>query len=262
MLNLRLNSYSVSLFSLEEFREAFIRTAKTDVTPQGDEPSLPLPSLKVVLDVVFHGPVPPLELTRVTAALEAGLAQRGTDTLSLSDFLLVIEDLQHQPLEVNEDNYAHYRSFNQLRAHKLRQVRPFHGPEETLRAPMTMLQDVGFEAKAFKPQPRFVKNHCEETKFKGEMIKVSSRAVTAWRLFLLPCSHLSLLKIAYKHAPLFPLPTPPFLVTGWGLLLVRGKQGAAICHRFIFTGNLYFYPPIKPFFYQTHAHTHKTYKQN
>jgi hypothetical protein len=182
MLNLRLNSYSVSLFTLDEFKEAFIRTARTDVTPQGEEPALPLPSLKVVLDTVFHGPVPPLELTRVTAALEAGLAQRGTDTLSLSDFLLVIEGLQTQPLEVDEDNYAHYRSFNQLRAHKLRQVRPFHGPEETLRAPATMLQQIGFENKAFKPQPRFVKNHCEETKFKSEMIKVSSRPGLDWLL--------------------------------------------------------------------------------
>ena len=57
------------------------------------------------------------------------------------------------------------------RAHKLRQVRPFHGPEETLRAPATGLQDIGFLAHEAKAQERKVKNHCAETKFKSELIK-------------------------------------------------------------------------------------------
>ncbi len=57
------------------------------------------------------------------------------------------------------------------RAHKLRQVRPFHGPEETLRAPATGLQDIGFTAHEAKAEKRWVKNHCEETKFKCELIK-------------------------------------------------------------------------------------------
>ncbi len=57
------------------------------------------------------------------------------------------------------------------RAHKLRQVRPFHGPEETLRAPATGLQDIGFLAREAKAEKRRVKNHCAETKFKSELIK-------------------------------------------------------------------------------------------
>lgn len=57
------------------------------------------------------------------------------------------------------------------RAHKLRQVRPFHGPEETLRAPATGLQDIGFLAHEAKAEKRRVKNHCAETKFKSELIK-------------------------------------------------------------------------------------------
>jgi len=50
-------------------------------------------------------------------------------------------------------------------------VRPFHGPEETQLQPATILQEIGFDAKKFKPQKRFVKNHCEETKFKSILIK-------------------------------------------------------------------------------------------
>jgi hypothetical protein len=57
------------------------------------------------------------------------------------------------------------------RAHKLRQVRPFHGPEETLRAPATGLQDIGFLAHEAKAEKRRIKNHCAETKFKSELIK-------------------------------------------------------------------------------------------
>ncbi len=57
------------------------------------------------------------------------------------------------------------------RAHKLRQVRPFHGPEEVQRAPATGLQDIGFLAHTARQEKRFVKNHCAETKFKGELLK-------------------------------------------------------------------------------------------
>ena len=57
------------------------------------------------------------------------------------------------------------------RAHKLRQVRPFHGPEETQRAPATMLQEIGFDNHLAIKEKRHVKNHCAETKFKGELLK-------------------------------------------------------------------------------------------
>ena len=50
-------------------------------------------------------------------------------------------------------------------------MRPFHGPEETLRAPATGLQDIGFLAREAKAEKRRAKNHCAETKFKSELIK-------------------------------------------------------------------------------------------
>ena len=57
------------------------------------------------------------------------------------------------------------------RAHKLRQVRPFHGPTETQRLPLTGLQDLGFQAHEAVQEKRWVKNHCAETKFKCELLK-------------------------------------------------------------------------------------------
>ena len=61
---------------------------------------------------------------------------------------------------------AHFR-----RAHKLRQVRPFHGPTETQRLPLTGLQDLGFLSHEAIKEKRWVKNHCAETKFKCELLK-------------------------------------------------------------------------------------------
>jgi len=198
----RKNAYTVSLFSLQEFQAAFERTAYAEHCT-----TLPLAALSRVLDAVFHGPPPALEAARLSAALAAAAGEEGA--LALEPFLDVIASLQAQPLEVDADAHAHYSSFDQLcvgcgstgrvrphcalrgppnsfsrplhpttpnnchgrRAHKLRQVRPFHGPEETQRAPATGLQDIGFLAREAKSEKRFVKNHCEETKFKGELLK-------------------------------------------------------------------------------------------
>ena len=199
-LNNRKNAYTVAIFAASEFAAAFDSVAHAEHCS-----SLPLSSLEAVLDAVFHGPPPPLELARVRAALAEAAGEAAA--LDRDAFLAAIERLQAAPLEVNEDDYAHYKSFNQLcvsgaaglgqgllaarlilrrlfypahptplsrprrRAHKKAQVRPFVGPEQTQRLPATMLQDIGFEARAFKPEKRFVKNHCAETKFKSELVK-------------------------------------------------------------------------------------------
>ena len=56
-------------------------------------------------------------------------------------------------------------------AHKLRQVRPVHGPEEVQRSPATLHQEIGFQARRAEYEvPRYVKK-CEETKFKSALIK-------------------------------------------------------------------------------------------
>ena len=82
-----------------------------------------------------------------------------------------------RPLLLSSHAHTHHAASLPLapcrcrRAHKLRQVRPFHGPEETLRAPATGLQDIGFLAREAKAEKRRIKNHCAETKFKSELIK-------------------------------------------------------------------------------------------
>jgi hypothetical protein len=163
-LSSRKNAYTVSLFSLAEFRAAFERTAYAEHCT-----TLPLAALARVLDAVFHGPPPELERARLEAALAAAAGEAGA--LALEPFLDAIAALQAAPLEVDSDAHAHYTSFDQLRAHRLRQVRPFHGPEQTQRAALTGLQDIGFLAHQARKEKRFVKNHCEETKFKGELLK-------------------------------------------------------------------------------------------
>jgi len=112
MKDLRLNTYTVSLFSLDEFLEAFVSQCKREMYYNVDNPTLPVSSLSAVLDIVFHGPPPALEKARVDAALLE--ASEGDDSMSLSRFLEVIESLQQQPLIVDEDKYAHYKSFDQL----------------------------------------------------------------------------------------------------------------------------------------------------
>lgn len=202
----RLNSYHVGIFERADFEAALQRVL-------GGAESLPLSKAPAVLDLVFHGPPPPLEAARVGAALEA--AAGGRDELPVAEFLEVIAALQAAGAPaVDEDACAHYTSFDQLRAcaagreimralsspahanrtpsrlltfphqpppsslpaggagaHKLRQVRPVHGPEDVQRAPATLHQEIGFQArKAEYEVPHYVKK-CEETKFKSELIK-------------------------------------------------------------------------------------------
>ena len=108
----RLNSYTVSLFSLDEFLEAFVSQCKREEYYNTDNPTLPVTSLSEVLDIVFHGPPPAMEKARVTTALSEAAA--GASSMSLSQFLEVIESLQAQPLAIDEDMYAHYKSFGEL----------------------------------------------------------------------------------------------------------------------------------------------------
>lgn len=159
----RTNAYHCGIFELEDFYAAVRRVCGADAA------TVPLSAAPRVLDFVFHGPPPPLEASRVGAALEA--AAGGRAELPAADFFAVIAALQREPPAVDEDAYAHYKSFDLLRAHKLRQVRPMHGPEEVQREPATLHQEIGFQArKAAYEVPRFVKK-CEETKFKAELIK-------------------------------------------------------------------------------------------
>ena len=154
-LHHRPNAYTVAIFALAEFEAAAARVC-------GAGSPVPLALAPRVLDLVFHGPPPPLEAARVAAAL--GAAAGGRAALPLADFLAAIGALREAPLEVDAGDYAHYASFGVLRAHKLRQVRPQKGPEATQRAPATLLQEIGFQAhRAVPHEIHFVKK-CEETK--------------------------------------------------------------------------------------------------
>jgi len=105
----RKNAFTCALFKLGEFEAAFKAVSYAEHST-----CLSLSALGRVLDAVFHGPPPPLELARLDAAMLAEAAAAGTAGLTLEQFLEVIEKLQGQPLEVNTDDYAHYTSFDLL----------------------------------------------------------------------------------------------------------------------------------------------------
>ncbi len=107
-LSNRKNAYTVTLFRLDEFRQAFESVQYKECCS-----NLTLPQLRLVVDSVFHGPAPALEQARLDAALsEAAGGPEGA--LDLDAFLQVIAALQAQPLEVDRDLHAHYSSFDQL----------------------------------------------------------------------------------------------------------------------------------------------------
>ena len=81
------DTYSVALFTANEFREAFLKVS-------GGTASLPLARIPDVLSRVFHGPAPLLEGKRVSDAI-AAIAE---GSISLEAFIQVIVDLQSMPL--------------------------------------------------------------------------------------------------------------------------------------------------------------------
>ena len=105
----RLNAYHLGIFERVDFERAIERVLGAGAA------SLPLSKAPAVLDLVFHGPPPPLEAARVGAALEA--AAGGAGELPVAEFLAVIASLQAAGAPaVDEDACAHYTSFDLLRA--------------------------------------------------------------------------------------------------------------------------------------------------
>jgi hypothetical protein len=89
------DTYTVSLFSLEEFREAFEKTGGS---------LLPIAKIPDVLSRIFHGPAPPLEAKRVSEAVAARADIDGS--ISIECFLNVVSDLQAAPVIVDIDRHA------------------------------------------------------------------------------------------------------------------------------------------------------------
>ena len=86
------DSYSVSLFEISEFREAFTRIADGAAT-------LPLSSIPKVLSRVFHGPAPLLESKRVAEALAVYAdSSSSRHSIDIESFLEIIVELQDKPL--------------------------------------------------------------------------------------------------------------------------------------------------------------------
>lgn len=82
----------------------------------------------------------------------------GSGTLGAGAFSGVIAALLAEGAPAGDRSYvAHYTSFDVLRSHKHKEVRPEKGPEETLRVPATQLQTVGWSARDAKPDVRHPK---------------------------------------------------------------------------------------------------------
>ena len=89
------DTYTVSLFSLEEFREAFEKTGGS---------ILPITRIPDVLSRIFHGPAPPLEAKRVSEAVAARADSTGS--IGVEVFLKIVADLQAAPVAVDIDRHA------------------------------------------------------------------------------------------------------------------------------------------------------------
>lgn len=89
------------------------------------------------------------------------------------DALVQLQQIEAEtPIDLSKS--AHYSSFDFLKQHKLKQVRPETGPADIYAKPLTALSDIGWsQAKGAQPigQVRYPKKHCEETKFMGELFK-------------------------------------------------------------------------------------------
>lgn len=136
--------------------------------------SLPAARVDEVMRRVFHGPLPPPEAAKVAAHFATlGLGAAGSP-VARADFLAAVDALRAAeaaaPFPVGEA--AHYTSSEQLREHRLRQVRPAVGPEQIYTKSLTAFNEIGWRG---YEQPvgyvRFPKKACEETKFLGELAK-------------------------------------------------------------------------------------------
>jgi hypothetical protein len=119
---------------------------------------------------VFHGELPGAEKSRVLGHFSS----LGVSSLPRDEFLAHVQYLQHEKegKEMDLSTTAHYTSFAMLRDHKLREVRPEHGPSEVFTKPLTMLTEVGWRATETPVGfVRYPKKQCEETKFMGELFK-------------------------------------------------------------------------------------------
>jgi glucuronate isomerase len=132
------------------------------------------------MELVFHGPLPEYELGRVLDAFRTD-----KDYISKDEFARTIaalrradeEDVKH----MDTSHTAHYNSFSDFKAARLRQRRPSHGPAELYTKPLTQLQEVGWRTATavskglsntiMDPADRKPKKQCEETKFMGALLK-------------------------------------------------------------------------------------------
>jgi hypothetical protein len=93
------DTYTVSLFSLEEFREAFEMTLE-----KTGGSILPITRIPDVLCRIFHGPAPPLEAKRVSEAVAARADSTGS--VGVEVFLKIVAELQAAPVAVDIDRHA------------------------------------------------------------------------------------------------------------------------------------------------------------
>lgn len=131
---------------------------------------------------MFHGPLPGVEHERVLSAFQSlgSDAAVGRDAfISTIAELRELEDEMTRHLDTSQQ--AHYRSFDEMRAAKLRYRWAEHGPAEMYSKPLTLLQEVGWQVATavqkgegqsiMDPGDRHPKKQCAETKFMGEMVK-------------------------------------------------------------------------------------------
>lgn len=160
----RAETYSVALFSLDEFAEAF------DAIDASRSGSLTLPECSRALEAVYRGPLPAAEAQRCAAALEAAAA--GAPALPRAAFLATLSALiAAADAPPDTSRTATFTSHRAWEAARLRGRRPERGPEELFTRPLTAAE-YGWRAReADLTEKRHVSKACEETKHMGALWK-------------------------------------------------------------------------------------------
>jgi hypothetical protein len=121
------------------------------------------------LELVFRGPLPSHEASKVQAALAA----LNTPSVGRDAFLAAVHALRcSEGGALDNSHTAHYTSQDALRVDRRRGRTPSLGPEQMFTGALTNLQDYGWKSKEGDySAERHVSKQCAETKFAGELWK-------------------------------------------------------------------------------------------
>lgn len=162
-------SYAIlNIFSEEEFKEGF------DGVDKHGTGIIKISDVEKVLEIVYHGPAPEPEIALFLKKLGAEREEPVSWEEFASVYKELCEDIKKNELEETSKigSAANYQSFDDLQVATKRHLRTEKGPKDTLTAPLTAVQEVGWNAHEFiEKKTVHGKKSCPETIYASELVK-------------------------------------------------------------------------------------------